>query len=254
MFTALALQYTEGIPRPASTAVGIARASRVEQVMPELPLSDLGNWLLHVFDDYGYAVTFVGALFENTALLGAFMPGGTLLLLAGAYAKAGSLQWPVVLMLGWAGVFVGNNADYWLGRRALLWLLTRPRIRKRTEPQLVRARRYFDQYGAFAIFGGHFFGQTRSFIALAAGSTRYSYSRYVLTELAASLVWSAVYVALGYVAGANLDKLQLVPRRLGLWGILAVAAILAIAIAARSLRNKWRRRVRIQPSTAVRPR
>src|SRR5574340_462142 len=84
----------------------------------------LDSWLeslAALYGAWGYLIVFLGALFENTALLGLLLPGGTLALLGAFYAWQGSLNIVWVIVFAWIGTTLGYNADYLIGR----FLLTR---------------------------------------------------------------------------------------------------------------------------------
>ena len=71
------------------------------------------------YDHYGYETVFLGALFENTALLGLVFPGGTLALLGAFYARQGTLSLSWVIALATLGTVLGYHVDYLLGRFVL---------------------------------------------------------------------------------------------------------------------------------------
>ena len=63
-------------------------------------------------------LAFLGALFENTALLGFLLPGGTAVVLAGAGARTAGVPLALVVALAAAGMTAGAGVDYALGRGA----------------------------------------------------------------------------------------------------------------------------------------
>src|SRR5262245_10076061 len=79
-------------------------------------LQQLGDQLHQLYEHYGYLLVFLGALGENTALLGFVLPGGSLALLGAFYARQGTLNLGLVILLAWLGTVIGYSADYALGR------------------------------------------------------------------------------------------------------------------------------------------
>jgi len=179
------------------------------------------------FDRFGYAITFTGALLENTVLLGMFLPGAAFLLLAGAYAREGLLLWPAVLALGWAGMVLGNVFNFWLGRTAALPLLRRHDV-LRFNDNAAKARRLLDRHGLWAVALSHAFGPMRCFVAISAGGAGFSLWRFALFEAAAALLWNLAFCSLGYFAGAHLDAIQRIFQQLGLATLIAIAAGAAV--------------------------
>ena len=76
----------------------------------------LGRW--------GYAVIFAGMLLENA---GVPLPGETITLLGGYAAGSGQLNLWGVMAAAAAGAILGDNAGYWVGRRAGWGLILRDR-------------------------------------------------------------------------------------------------------------------------------
>lgn len=205
-----------------------------------------------LYDQWGYLIVFLGSLFENTALLGLVLPGGTLALLGAFYAQQGVLNIVWVIVFAWIGTVLGYHADYLVGRFLLLgflarwsdsWLGRRLRIAGRVR----LARRFLSRHGGKAILISHVIGHIRSFIALSAGATRMPYRRFLGFELVAALLWNTVFCLLGYFLGSERERLQFVLERSG-WVVLVVvfAAYLGwrILAARRSARSQGRLRAR----------
>src|SRR5690242_14293882 len=88
-------------------------------------IQTLINFLRDLYDHYGYLIVFLGALGENTALLGLVLPGGTLALLGAFYARQGTLNLFWVIFFAWIGTVIGYHVDYLLGRYALARIMAR---------------------------------------------------------------------------------------------------------------------------------
>lgn len=186
-----------------------------------------------LYDQYGYLIVFLGALGENTAFLGLVLPGGTLALLGAFYARQGTLNLAWVIAFAWIGTVLGYSTDYLLGRLVLAraapaWANTPLGRRMRLAGRLRLARAFLAKHGGKAILLSHTIGHVRSFVALTAGMTRMRYARFLAFELVAALLWTTGYCLLGYLVGAEWDRLQTVIERAG-WGI-AAALVLAYVV------------------------
>jgi membrane protein DedA with SNARE-associated domain len=190
--------------------------------MPDL--HDLLDGLRGAYDTYGYPLVFVGALLENTILLGLFLPGGTLVLLGAVYAQQGRMALAGVLLLGWMGTVAGTSLDYALGRWGLQPALGNTGLMRKLQPGLDEAGRFIARYGPWAFLLAHFIGHVRSFVAITAGTTNLPYSRFLLYEGAAALVWNLLFVGTGYFLGRNIEQLQQLLSRGGLAILFVVAA------------------------------
>lgn len=189
-----------------------------------------GGWLdalQRLYDHFGYPLVFFGALGENTALLGLLLPGSTLALLGGFYARQGALNLWLVLLLAWWGTVLGYNLDYLFGRFVLgrlvgRWGATSLGRRIRLAGRMRQARGFLARHGGKAILLSHIIGHIRSFVALSAGASQMRYRRFLSFELVAGLLWSSVYVLIGYLAGSERERLMRLLERSG-WVILAAA-------------------------------
>lgn len=196
-------------------------------------IQNLLNLLHDLYEQFGYLIVFLGALGENTALLGLVLPGGTLALLGAFYARQGVLNLAWVIFFAWIGTVIGYHADYLLGRYALGRIMgrwgTSPLGRRlRLTARLRLARRMLTRYGGRAILLSHVVGHIRSFVALSAGATRMPYRRFLAFELVAALVWNIGFSVLGYLAGAEYERIQLIIERAG-W-IIAAVVIIALLV------------------------
>ena len=195
------------------------------------------------YSTWGYPLVLLGALLENTALLGLVLPGGSLVLLGAIYAQRGAMALPLVLVLGWLGMVLGTSLDYALGRWGLHSTLGRTRLMARLEPKLAAAQRFLARHGAWALVLAHFIGHVRSFVAITAGASRLPYRRFLLYEGIAALAWNLVWVTAGYLVGKHLDALQ---RLVGGTGLALVVLALVAYVAYRLV---MRRRSARTPKT-----
>lgn len=196
-------------------------------------LQNLIDLLRDLYDQYGYLIVFLGALGENTALVGLALPGGTLALLGAFYARQGTLNLAWVIFFAWMGTVLGYHVDYLLGRFALgkvmlRWGDSRLGRRMRLAGRLRLGRRMLTKYGGRAILLSHIVGHIRSFVALSAGATRMSYRRFLSFELVAALLWNTAFCLIGYAAGAEYDRILPIIERAG-W-IIAGVVVLALLV------------------------
>lgn len=207
---------------------------------------DVNAWLdalASLYDTYGYLIVFLGALGENTALLGLALPGGTLALLGAFYAYQGTLNIGWVIFFAWLGTVLGYHADYLLGRLLLgrlagRWSSNWLGRRLRLSARLRLGRMFLARHGGKAILLSHIIGHIRSFVALSAGMTRMPYRRFLSFELVAALLWNTGFCLLGYFAGSERERLQLLIERSG-W---VVAAVLLLAFTIWRL-VRWRQTI-----------
>lgn len=206
-------------------------------------IQSLIDLLRDLYDQYGYLIVFLGALGENTALLGLALPGGTLALLGAFYARQGTLNVFWVIFFAWIGTVLGYHADYLIGRFALARIMARwgdSRLGQqlRLAGRIRLARRMLARYGGRAILLSHVVGHIRSFVALSAGATRMPYRRFLAFELVAALLWNIGFTLLGYLAGAEYENIQHIMERAG-W---IIAGVVVAALLMWKIGLPWLRR------------
>src|SRR5437763_14019594 len=214
--------------------------------MPTFSLHEWIELLGQFYNTYGYLAVFLGALGENTALLGLFLPGNSLALLGAVYARLGTLNLGWVILLATLGTISGYHIDYLLGRFVLArfatrWSTSKPGRRIRLAGRLRLARRLITKHGGKAILISHLIGQIRSFVALSAGMTRMKYLRFLGYELVAATLWNVAFCLLGYLLATEIDRLQMLIERVG-WVLFGVLVLLFLAW--RFFRQRIRLRLR----------
>ena len=112
------------------------------------------DWLLDLFERYGYGVVFAGVFLENAGLP---VPGETALLAGAAMAKFCrlSLFWVIVTAIG--GATLGDNLGFFIGRHGGRTLAERHGWKiGLTARRLAQFDRFFDRHGAKTVFIARF--------------------------------------------------------------------------------------------------
>src|SRR5689334_2355030 len=103
------------------------------------------------YASYGYLIVLIAAYMENTILLGIVLPGSSMLILGAAFAAQGTLSLPLVILLGWVGMFLGCCTDYWIGRAGLWRLIEKTRLGRWLSPGLKEAQLILERWGGRSI-------------------------------------------------------------------------------------------------------
>jgi membrane-associated protein len=158
----------------------------------------------------GYLLLFGIVFAESGLLIGFFLPGDSLLFVAGM-AAAGSLSLDEVHLNIWVvliGVFVaavaGDQVGYLFGARAGPALFKRPDSRIFKQERLDAAQTFFDEHGPRAIVLARFVPIVRTFCPIVAGAGRMNYSTFVRYNVLGAFIWGVGVTLLGYFLG-NID-------------------------------------------------
>jgi membrane-associated protein len=220
----------------------IAEAIPVEALpVDPLPAAQAITWfsrLLLFFARHAYLLVFLGALLENTVLLGFLLPGGAVVALAAASGRTVELSLPGLVLLAAAGMTGGAIVDYFLGRAGLSRLLHHPRAGRwgnQLAHQFEQAEPLLRRHGWWVMLVAHAFGHGRSSLAVAAGASGLPLRRFLAIEAPAALTWSALYAGGGYILAAEWHTFEIVLRRLGWFGA-------GLFVASTLVAWYWRRR------------
>ncbi|HVV77689.1 MAG TPA: VTT domain-containing protein [Mycobacteriales bacterium] len=161
----------------------------------------------HLLSTFGVIGVMV-VLFAQTGLLvGFFLPGDSLLFLAG-YATDRHNNLGVHLPVGWlliaaaVGAIVGGQLGYEVGRRAGRSLEHRKGSRFYKKEYAERTERFLDRFGAGkAIALSRFVPVVRTFSSPIVGVAGVSIPRYTVANLIGGLLWTVPIIILGHFLG-----------------------------------------------------
>jgi membrane protein DedA with SNARE-associated domain len=159
---------------------------------------------LHFLVRYGYVVLFVFVVAEQ---VGVPLPAIPLLLGAGALARTGQLDLPLVIGLGVAAALLGDTIWYTIGRRrgaaVLKWLC---RISLEPDSCVRRTERGFDRHGASALLFAKFVPGLSTAAPPLAGMLRMRLWRFLLYDGIGALLWIGLFTGLGYLLSEQLER------------------------------------------------
>lgn len=142
---------------------------------------------------------------ESGLLVGFFLPGDSLLFIAGFLAsEAGGnvlppLPW--VLLVSASMAVIGDQVGYVIGRRVGPALFARPKSRLFDPAHVDRAQAFFDRHGAKTIVLARFVPIVRTFAPVVAGVGRMDYRSFVRYNVIGGLGWGVGLPTLGYFLG-----------------------------------------------------
>lgn len=140
---------------------------------------------------------------ETGLLLGFFLPGDSLLFLAGALVASGVIHLPIWLVaLGvFAAAVAGDQVGYLIGRRLGPALFTRPDSRLFKQEHAVRAQAFFTRHGQVAVIVARFMPVVRTFVPVVAGVGTMPRRRFTTYNVVGALIWAVGIVAAGFLFG-----------------------------------------------------
>jgi undecaprenyl-diphosphatase len=185
---------------------------------------------------WGYVIVGTATFLENSVGAGFVVPGETLVILGGFYARLGALNLAWITVVVCTGAVIGDNVGYLIGRRFGRGFLERHgRKLFVTAERLGKAERYYAVHGGKTVFLGRFIPVVRSVGFIVAGVAHMEWRRFIVYDLAGAVLWGIGHTLLGYAIGASYErwKQYLTPAGLGVLVILGLLIGASRLIAAR---------------------
>ncbi len=164
----------------------------------------LDTHLLSLVQEYGvwvYAILFLIIFAETGLVVAPFLPGDSLLFVIGALCGMGSLQLEVAIPLLTLAAFMGDNANYWIGRLLGLRLLDRAGSRLIKHEHLEKTHAFYEKHGGKTVIFARFLPIIRTFAPFVAGIGTMDYRQYVMFSIIGGVSWIGSLTLAGYFFG-----------------------------------------------------
>lgn len=201
-----------------------------------MDLMQLFDMLLHVdrtlgallaqYGTYVYIVLFAIVFCETGLVLFFFLPGDTLLFIAGAFCATGQMNFALLMTLLIVAAVTGNTVNYYVGRAIGHRVFTH-NYRWINKDALRRTHDFFEKHGGKTIIVARFLPVVRSFAPLVAGVSEMTLARFQLFNVTGAVLWVASLVTAGYLFG-NVPVVKEHLTEIVLVGISAAMVPLAI--------------------------
>lgn len=174
--------------------------------MPQLVdvLLHLDKHLQVLVQTYGvwiYGILFLIVFMETGLVVTPFLPGDSLLFVAGAVAATGGMDPLLVAVTLISAALCGDNLNYWIGH------ILGPRVfqfensRWLNQGNLSRTHAFMERYGPKAIILARFVPVVRTFVPFVCGIGRLTYVRFLVFSIIGALLWVGLLVPAGYFFG-----------------------------------------------------
>ena len=163
----------------------------------------LDTHLLALSQQYGlwvYAILFAIIYCETGLVVMPFVPGDSLLFVAGALCGLGALQLEWLAPLLMLAAFSGDNTNYWIGRLIGKRLLKRSNGLIKRE-HIDRTHAFYEKHGGKTILFARFLPIVRTFAPFVAGIGLMRYPLFALYSALGSLAWIGSLTVAGYFFG-----------------------------------------------------
>ena len=149
-----------------------------------------------------YAVLFAIVFCETGLVVTPFLPGDSLIFAIGAVAARDiGISVTVVAPLLVCAALLGDNLNYWLGRRLGPAVFKREDSKLLNKKHLLRAHEFYETYGSKTVILARFVPIVRTFAPFVAGIGRMNYARFLIFSVVGAILWVGICLTGGYFLG-----------------------------------------------------
>ena len=196
----------------------------------------LVDFILHVdvhlaafVANYGawvYALLFAIVFVETGVVVMPFLPGDSLLFVAGALAGAGVMNYPLACAVLLAAAILGDQSNYsvghYLGPKVFAW----PDSRWFNRRAFDRAHAFYERWGGITVVLARFMPFIRTFVPFVAGVAAMRRAHFTFYNVLGALIWVLGVVTAGRLFG-NLPWVQEHLSEI-IWALILVPGLIAI--------------------------
>ncbi|RJG00121.1 VTT domain-containing protein [Noviherbaspirillum saxi] len=194
-----------------------------------------------IIDQYGtmvYVVLFAIVFCETGLVVLPFLPGDSLLFIAGAFCATGAMnEWLLMTLLIIAAI-TGNTVNYWVGRAIGEKVFTHD-YRWLDKDALRKTHAFYENHGGKTIVLARFVPVVRTFAPFVAGVSMMTFTKFQLFNVAGALFWVISLVAAGYFFG-NIPIIRNHLNTIVLVGVGAAVIPVAVGAVWKLSRRVWR--------------
>jgi len=192
------------------------------------------DWALGLLGAYGPPIVLIVAVLENIFIVGSFTPGEIVVMAAAFMAAQGDGRFAALAGV-WAaavtGSVIGSNLSYQLGRAGGRDALLRYGHRFHVSERRIRsAEEYFYRYGSKTVLLARFAAGVKNFVPMIAGVSKMGVYWFELWTVLGAVLYTSVMCAIGFLAGRNFDVALRAVSRMGIAGLVLVAALVGLAV------------------------
>ncbi|KKP92073.1 MAG: hypothetical protein UR94_C0006G0032, partial [Parcubacteria group bacterium GW2011_GWA2_36_10] len=144
-----------------------------------------------------YGFLFLIIFLETGLVITPFLPGDSLLFVAGAMAAIGDFNiWLLFLIVSLAAI-LGDTVNYWIGH----YFGEKVFAKFIKAEHLERTKNFFAKYGKKTIILARFVPIIRTFAPFVAGVGKMQYSTFISFNIIGGLAWVSLFTFCGYLFG-----------------------------------------------------
>lgn len=149
-----------------------------------------------------YLGIFLAVFGESTLIVGAFVPGLNTIIVTSFLANTGSLNFPVVYVAAWLGMFCGDMLGYVLGRYGLDRIQVANRWFTKVRPDV---EKFTQNHRRLMVFY-QFVGAARSPLPVLLGAVNHPFRQWLVLLTASTTIFITVVAGTSYLLGGLVER------------------------------------------------
>lgn len=164
----------------------------------------LDRHLLELVREYGpwiYGILFLIVFLETGVVVTPFLPGDSLLFVAGTLAASGEMSIQLIVLLLIAAAILGDSLNYAIGRYLGPRVFRFEDSRFFRQAYIERTHAFFERHGGKTIVIARFIPIIRTYAPFVAGIGRMPYRRFAAFNVGGAVLWVGSLAYAGYFFG-----------------------------------------------------
>ncbi|MBI5097008.1 MAG: DedA family protein [Nitrospirae bacterium] len=194
------------------------------------------NDIFPFFYLYGYWIVFFGVMLDNVGLP---IPGEIFVVMAGAFAGTGKMDFVTAALAAITGSVIGDNLSYYVGRwggKRLIdiycnYTLCTSRCSERVEV-------FYARFGVITIPVARFIMGVRTLAAPMAGAVRIAHVKFLILDAIGATAWTIIFLFTGVIFKNGLLDLMLLFEKIRYGFIVGLLFIIAAFVIFKLLRRR----------------
>ena len=153
------------------------------------------------FGPWVYAILFAIIFVETGLVVMPFLPGDSLLFVAGAIAAIGGMDLALLMFLLTLAAILGDAVNYsvghWVGPKVFGW----EQSRFFNKAAFDRTHEFYERHGGITIIVARFLPFVRTFAPFVAGVAQMTYAKFALYNVIGAMLWVIGLTGIGYLIG-----------------------------------------------------
>lgn len=161
----------------------------------DMLVNDYGTWI--------YAILFLIIFCETGLVVTPFLPGDSLLFLAGMIAHRETndlhIYWLILILI--VAAIIGDAVNYTIGRLFGEKMFSNPNSKIFKQSYLEKTHHFYEKHGGKTIIIARFVPIVRTFAPFVAGMGRMTYKHFFSFNVIGGIAWVSIFCLLGYFVG-----------------------------------------------------